>query len=245
MTQRELWNKILGFEPNDVEMYTYVFSKMLHTNLQANMVNFQKKHDFERMELLGDSLLQTIITEKLFHDYSTGSPGQLTRLRSRMVRNDTLHLITKMLDFQKKFELFDNAINKEEIKLAFENVKSQADIFETLIGVIYLDHGWFFVKHWVIDVYTKFDIQNLVLQDDNFVDILQSVTKSNLPTFSSTTTPEYKTIVSCVFNGKFYSTSGCHKPHVKQKLCQQILLEMIEKGTISKDIFDFKPGPQV
>jgi ribonuclease-3 len=99
MLQRELWFSILGFEPNDVEMYTYVFSKLLRTNLEANMINFQKKHDFERMELLGDSLLQTIVTEKLFHDYSTGSPGQLTRLRSRMVRNDTLHLITKKLQF--------------------------------------------------------------------------------------------------------------------------------------------------
>ena len=238
-----IWKEIIGFQPFDEEIFIHVFSKILNIeeiNENENNIELTKKWEFERLEFLGDSLLNTIITEKIFNDYPKAQPGPLTKLRSRMVRNETLHDIVKKLKIFEKFSK-DSEVNQISLQNNFDSVKTKADFFECLIGTIYEDQGWFFTKNWVNSIYKKFEIQKLNLKDNNYIDILQMVTRSNLPTFYSIVNPlEKKTKISCSYNNKEYFSEGYHKPHIKQNVCLKILQDLILEKVISESIFDFK-----
>jgi len=236
------WYRILAFHPNDVDLYNFTFEKFLvnkpcHVGHASKLIGFKKKYETERLELLGDAILQITVTEKLFHQYPSAKPGALSRLRSRLVRNETLiYIIKKMNLIEEMGQLNSKEMNKN---INISTLKNYADLFESLIACIYLDRGLDFVKHWIINIYEKFEIQKNALQDDNYIDILQQVTKSQLPVFKSVTVDK-KTTVTCQFLNKSYSHSGVYKPGVKQAVAYQILQDLIDGGQLSADIFQFK-----
>lgn len=234
-----MWKSLIDFEPLDEEIFIHVFSKLFFTELVDEDSPLVKKYEFERLEFLGDSILNTVITEKIFQDYPMADPGSLTCLRSRMVRNETLYQIVQKMDVIEKMKKF-NMVNDFELDAAIITIKNSADLFESLIGTIYLDQGWDFAKHWIYNIYTKYNIQESLLMDDNYVNILQVVSKSNLPTFYVTITTDKKTKVSCSYNDKYYESIGQQKATTKQEVCHIILKDLIKEGIISKNIFDFK-----
>lgn len=235
-----MWKEIINFSPFDEEIFIHVFSRILNTeNIEKNSTFLSDKYDFERLEFLGDTILNMVISEKIFNDFPKASPGSLTKLRSRLVRNETLYDIVKQMKIFEKLQK-NSDIDQCSLQLNFESVKTRADFFECLIGTIYEDQGFFFTKNWIENIYNKYNIKDKVLNDDNYVDILQMVTKSNLPLFTTTITNEKKTRISCVYNDKQYISEGVYKPHVKQNCCLMILKDLIDKGIISNSIFDFK-----
>jgi dsRNA-specific ribonuclease len=241
----EVWKNILGFHPLDNDLYNHTFEKFFIPQPNVEMEKNEKlqllkhKYQMQRLELLGDAILQMSITEKLFHEFPLAQPGPLTRLRSRLVRNETLVNIVKKMKLIEKIQSTHPQKDDDQFDLHNFSLKIYADFFESLIGCIYLDKGWEFAKAWVISIYKKYNIQQQLLIDDNYIDLLQQVTRSNLPTFHSITVDK-KTTITCEFNNKTYKQEGLHKPAVKQAVAKKILEELIEKGTISNNIFNFK-----
>lgn len=241
----EVWKNILGFNPLDKDLYNHTFEKFFIPQPNIEMEKNEKltllkhKYQMQRLELLGDAILQMSITEKLFHEFPLAQPGPLTRLRSRLVRNETLVNIVKKMKLIEKIQNTHPQKVDEQFDLHNFSLKIYADFFESLIGCIYLDKGWEFAKSWVISTYKKHDIQQQLLIDDNYIDLLQQVTRSNLPTFNSVTVDK-KTTITCEFNNKIYKKEGLHKPAVKQAVAKKILEDLIEEGTISNNIFNFK-----
>ena len=95
------------------------------------------KNNNERLEFLGDSLLNCIIADKLYHQFPEAKEGQLSRLRAKLVKGDTLAAIAKEL------ELSDYLIMGEgELKSGgFRRNSILADALEAIIGAAYLDGG--------------------------------------------------------------------------------------------------------
>lgn len=96
----------------------------------------QRRHfDNQRLEFLGDAVLQLVITEQLFRQFSGEAEGQLTKLRSRLVSRDALkrHAIALELG---KFLMLGRG---EEASGGRQRSSTLADAFEALIGAIYLD----------------------------------------------------------------------------------------------------------
>ncbi len=91
----------------------------------------------ERLEFLGDSILNTIITEAVYHQFQMATEGQLTRLRSKFVRKSTLAIISETLMLPEFIRLgpsgLKNGLHNHESVLA--------DAVESLIAAIYLDGG--------------------------------------------------------------------------------------------------------
>jgi ribonuclease III len=102
----------------------------------------------ERLEYLGDAVLELVITEALFHAFPLKTEGELTDIRSALVRGRNLAEIASSLEFQNVIQLSRG----EYIAHGHENPYILANTFEALVGALYLDHGFevakiFLLKH--------------------------------------------------------------------------------------------------
>jgi ribonuclease-3 len=96
-----------------------------------------QRHHFnnQRLEFLGDAILQLVITEYLYHHFSAEAEGQLTKLRSRLVSRDTLRVRAAALDLGQYLMIGRG----EEASGGRERASTLADGYEALIGAVYLD----------------------------------------------------------------------------------------------------------
>ena len=97
----------------------------------------QRHFDNQRLEFLGDAILQLVVTEYLFRHFGDAPEGQLTKLRSRLVSRETLKTHAAALDLG-RFLLMGRG---EEASGGRARTSTLADAFEALIGAIYLDGG--------------------------------------------------------------------------------------------------------
>ncbi len=93
---------------------------------------------YERLEFLGDSLLNLIAADLLFHARSHASEGDLSRLRSRLVRDVTLAEIARELDLGSHLRLGQGELRSG----GYLRESILADVVEALIGAVYLDGGF-------------------------------------------------------------------------------------------------------
>lgn len=107
----------------------------------------QKPHfDNQRLEFLGDAVLQIVLTEALYHLFPKFAEGRLTKLRSRLVSRDALQ------EFARSFKLGKYLMigKGEESSGGRERPSILADAFESLIGAIYLDGGLPAAKNFIL-----------------------------------------------------------------------------------------------
>jgi ribonuclease-3 len=98
----------------------------------------QRHHfDNQRLEFLGDAILQVIITEYLFRHFGDEAEGRLTKLRSRLVSREALKVHAAALDLGRYLMMGRG----EEASGGRERTSTLADAFEALIGAVYLDSG--------------------------------------------------------------------------------------------------------
>lgn len=89
----------------------------------------------ERLEFLGDALLNCITAKMLYERFPSAREGQLTRLRANLVKRDTLVKIAQRLELGKYLRLGDGEIKSGGAK----RTSTLADAVEAIIGAIYLD----------------------------------------------------------------------------------------------------------
>lgn len=115
----------------------------------------------ERLEFLGDSILDSVISDYLFGLYPGEDEGYLTKMRSKIVNRKSLNEMAENLRLE-RFIISNN--------LAIKNNNALGNAFEALIGAIYLDKGYDFTKQFVLKkVITPFiDFSFLEKVDTNF-----------------------------------------------------------------------------
>lgn len=126
-----LYKQILGFYPRHIELYEL---SLLH----KSMIMFQKngrRMSNERLEYLGDSVLQTIISDILYRHFPHNKEGFLTLLRAKIVKRETLNQIALDMGLDKLISVSPSTRNP-----ASSSIPGNA--FEALIGAIYLDKGY-------------------------------------------------------------------------------------------------------
>jgi ribonuclease-3 len=135
----------------------------------ANEKHMKKLSDNERLEFLGDAVLEIISSEFLFHNYPDVPEGQLTKLRASIVCEPTLALCTEELSLGEYLYL-----GKGEDMTGGRKRKSVlSDALEAVIGAIYLDGGFANAKEFV-EKYILTDIEHKKLFYDSKT-ILQEV----------------------------------------------------------------------
>jgi ribonuclease-3 len=162
----------------------------------------QRHHlDYQRLEFLGDAVLQLVITEYLFQNFQGEAEGQLTKLRSRLVSRDALKAHGASLDLG-QYILMGRG---EEASGGRERTSTLADAFEALIGALYLDGGFEVAKEFIL-AETREDLDELaekpvdINPKGNLQELLQSISpQSPVYELVSQSGPEHeKTFVSQV-----------------------------------------------
>ena len=136
----------------------YHFSqvKLLHAAMtHSSYANEQQSvapHN-ERLEFLGDAVLELCISDELFRRFPDAREGELTSMRSRLVNQETLAALARRLGIEQCIALGKG----EESQGGRERSSLLSDAFEALLGAIYLDGGFaaareavqtLFIEHW-------------------------------------------------------------------------------------------------
>ncbi len=109
---------------------------------------------YERLEFLGDSVLGLAISDLLFARLSSLPEGDLSRIRSNLVRQETLHEIALTLDLPKVIRLGEGELQSGGLK----RPSILADTLEALIGAVYLDAGFGVAKNLVERLFQSIEI---------------------------------------------------------------------------------------
>jgi len=113
----------------------------------------------ERMEFLGDSILGCVIAKYLYSSYPQLSEGELSRLRSNLVREETLATLAQQLDLGSHLRLGEGELKSG----GFRRPSILADALEALFGAVLLDSGFSEAEQAVLNLYVpyleKVDVQ--------------------------------------------------------------------------------------
>lgn len=149
--------QILGFYPENLSFYRLAFQhKSKH------------KENNERLEFLGDAVIDSIFSEILYHKFPHKNEGQLSQLRAKIVSRKHLNYLGKQL----KLECF---LQYELKNTSIENTNLLGNTFESLLGAMYLDLGYAKTKkvvqnkiepffNWKDIEYTTIDFKSKLFQ---------------------------------------------------------------------------------
>ncbi|AUP79622.1 ribonuclease III [Flavivirga eckloniae] len=130
-------SKTLGFKPKRIKFYKTAFThrSMNLKDSKGNAINY------ERLEFLGDAMLSAVIASHLYLEVPSGDEGYLTKMRSKIVSREHLNELGKDLNL---IDLVESKIPPGQFG---DNI--HGNIFEALIGAIFLDKGYKFCEKFI------------------------------------------------------------------------------------------------
>lgn len=156
----EEFEKSIGYSFNDKALIDVAFTHSSFTN-EARI----KTKSNERLEFLGDTILDMVVSEYLFENYKEKPEGWLTRTRSRIVCTDSFAKASEKFDLT-KYLRFGMGEKKQGGKLK-KHVK--ADTFEAMCAAIYLDSSYDRLFEFLRDNYSE-EVKNIIKDDSLFLD---------------------------------------------------------------------------
>lgn len=158
-------------------------SESTDDNDYSNCLEIQEFSN-ERMEWLGDGVLQSITASYLWNRYPKQDEGFLTKLRSKLVRTESLSKFAKYYGFE-KFLIISK--HMEENCNGRNNLSILEDSFEAFLGAIYLDFGsvkeetgYGICRKFIVSTFENcVDFTDLIVNDDNYKDQLMRYYQKN------------------------------------------------------------------
>ncbi len=135
----------------------------------------QTQGSYERLEFLGDAVLDLIVSEIIFDRFPSKNEGFLTKLRAQLVKGDAL------ADFSQKLGLSELILIGERAQgQGIEFSKSAlSDVFESLIGAIYIDKSYIDARNFVAEVIERFvEFEQIINSLDNYKSMLLEYAQS-------------------------------------------------------------------
>ena len=141
--------KILGFFPNNISVYEEAF---LHKS-SSGKNSFGARRNNERLEFLGDAILDAVIADIVFKKFKNQNEGFLTNTRSKIVKRETLDQVSGKLGLNKLIISARIAHSQKSHILG--------NALEAFIGAVYLDQGYrktyLFIERKIISAYINID----------------------------------------------------------------------------------------
>lgn len=133
------FHKMFGHTPDNIELYKLA---LVHRSASVKVSGGESINN-ERLEFLGDAVLESIVSDYLFIEYPHESEGFLTKTRSKIVSRQSLNALAVELGLD-KMVVYNSTGN-----IAHKHIFG--DCFEALVGAIYLDRGYNVINRIVIN----------------------------------------------------------------------------------------------
>jgi ribonuclease-3 len=211
---REDVEQLIGTKINSIEIYQNAFTH------RSALKQYSVKSSYETLEFLGDAVLSFVITKHLFDTYSEEHEGFLTKARTKIVRGKTLAKISESLGLGDLILMDDKGLRNNWNR----NPKILEDVFEALIGAIYIDLGIIHVKQFIVKNVLSYPID---LVDDNYKDIIMRWCQSqkyDLPVYQVRSFENQEFIIDMIICGKYVSYGqGTTKKQAEQDAAEKIV----------------------
>ena len=150
--------KILGFRPGNLKLYEIAF---IHRSATFTLPSGKKVNN-ERLEYLGDAILDAILSDFLFDKFPDANEGFMTKIRARIVNRDVLNQLAVSMGINKI--LISNVSSIQPTKNLY------GDALEALIGSVFLDKGYKKTKKiFISNVFNKYlDLDTIVNTDTDY-----------------------------------------------------------------------------
>ena len=184
---------MFGFIPHNIELYKLA---LIHKSASVELEDGSHINN-ERLEFLGDAVIESITSDYLFIEFPDSDEGFMTQLRSKIVSRQSLNRIASEIGLDK--HVISNAAGNSTQKHIY------GDAFEAIVGAIYLDQGYDFANRLLINnIYANhLSIKDILHSETDFKSRLiewcqknhysiefqtthDSSTSSSRPTFHST-----------------------------------------------------------
>lgn len=227
LAEKNQIEQLIGTKIKNLTLYQKAF-----THKSALKEHEELNESFETLEFMGDSVLGFIITKFLFDKFEERQEGFLTKARTKLVRSETLADIALKLGLNKLVIMDEKGMRNGWNN----NPKILEDVFESLVGAIYMDLGLLHAKEFILRVYNdpKYVNLNAIMIDDNFKDhIMRYCQLKNYPL------PEYRVVghengvffvdvfVNGFFGGRGYAKS---KKQAEQYAARQFFEQLKSCG---------------
>ena len=147
MADLKTFEKILGVTFKNWAILTQALTHRSYLNENPPPAGGRAEHN-ERLEFLGDAVLELVITEYIYEKFPEKPEGELTSLRASLVNSNMLGAVASELDFN-NFLLLSRG-EARDVGRARQYILANA--FEAVVGAIYLDQGYNVVRDFIIRV---------------------------------------------------------------------------------------------
>lgn len=176
------FEEIIGLEFNDKNLLLQSLTHRSYINENRNLKNGHN----ERLEFLGDAVLELVITDYLYQEYPEKNEGDLTSIRSALVNAQTCAEVAKNININ-DFLLLSRGEAKDTGR-ARQYILANA--LEAVIGAIYLDLGYDKAKDFILKFITP--MTEKIIEDELWIDAKSKFQEKAQDKVSIT--PSYKTI---------------------------------------------------
>lgn len=214
---RQALERVLGFTVVDFSKYYPVF-----THISASKLDHES---YERSEFMGDAVINFVVAKLLFDMFPTANEGFLTKIRTKLVSGDCLSHLGYQLGLHNFITMNDRSMQQGFHK----NRRILEDVFEALVGAVYLDRGASVAKTFFLNVLNRYVNFQDVLRDTNYKDgIMRYAQARGMPL------PEYVVVstspiaakafaVHVGLNGLVGQGVGPSKKHAEQQAAKHLL----------------------
>lgn len=221
----------LGFKFNNPELYR---EAMTHTSFASE---HNLSYDNQRLEFLGDAVVQITVTDYLYKRYPSLQEGDLSKIRSAMADQNALALFARTISLG-SFLL----LGRGEIELHGEDRDSTiCDAFESLIAAIYLDQGLDTARKFFLDIMEKiYPDPKSTLTEINPKGLLQEYTQErgmSVPAYRvvNVSGPDHEPCfeVEVLIQNKVVAKASAGSRRLAEKEAAKIVLQQIHAGEIT------------
>nr|MBS0037205.1 ribonuclease III [Saprospiraceae bacterium] len=220
---------ISGVTPRDLKLYKVAFYHSSGKNNRAEGVQ-----NNERLEFLGDAILGCAVAEYLFKKYPVANEGFLTKMRSKIVKRQTLNEIAEHMGLDILL------LNYNQTKLSKSML---GNALEALLGAFYLENGFEKTKVFIISkiLHQELDIEGLESVDDNFKSQLLEWAQKEGKSIKYKIEEKYKENkrdrfkIGVLIDGKKVSNGEDYSKKSAEQLASKNALEMLEINTSEEE----------
>lgn len=230
---QQLARKLYGVYPyafDDQDILTQAFTHTSAIDYQTQ----NKVDSYERLEFLGDAVIEMIVTRFLFEQFSTAPEGELTQMRAKLVNRTTLASIARYLHFG-QFLLLGKSGENDNLR---NSSSILCDIYESYVGALYLDGGFKAAYNFVYDtLLSKYKRLLPAAEIQNYKGkLLEYCQQHNMDTPKFTTTREegpahgkYFEISVMLGKRSLGNGSGTTKKAASQRAARKALATLMEE----------------